>query len=74
MHGVVVKVVDADGRECAETYVEGDGADGGAGIGDALEKIVGEVETCGGGGNGSGGVGVDGLVALAVEIIKIGVV
>lgn len=69
MHGVLVEVVDTDGGEGAEPDVEGDVGLGDAFDGEGVEHIFGEVEAGGGGGDGSGLLGVNGLVAFAVVAV-----
>lgn len=58
--------IDFNGREGAEADMKGDFGDFDAGGLDAMENFLGEVEPGGGGGDGAGGLGEDGLVALGI--------
>ncbi len=66
VHGVFGEVVALDGDEGARADVEGDRRATDAGGFELVEELGGEVESGGGGGDGAGADGVDGLVVLDI--------
>lgn len=66
VHAMVGDVIALDGEEGAGADVEGQVGGLDSGIGESLEEFGGEMESGGGGGDGSGLAGVNGLITVAI--------
>ena len=66
VHGVIPKILCFDGSEGSEAYVESDKS-----VGKLSQQFRGEVETGGWGGNGARGLGIGGLVVDGVGGLEI---